>query len=62
VIHWGLLISTIVLGAALLVGVAGVWGASGTVMWVTRIAFLGFLFGSFWSILVRRRDSTPSGG
>jgi uncharacterized membrane protein YiaA len=59
-VHWGLVISTIILGIGLLVGVIGVWGAKGTVMWMMRVAFFVSLFGTFWSIMVRRRDATPS--
>jgi hypothetical protein len=62
VIHWGLLISTAILGVALLVGVSGLWGAEGRVMWVMRVLFLGFLFGTLWSILARRRDADEPGG
>jgi hypothetical protein len=59
VFHWGLMLTAVVLGIALLVGVTGVWGAKGTVMWITRVAFLGALLGTFWSIMARRRDGTP---
>jgi hypothetical protein len=39
-VHWGLVISTIILGLGLLVGFIGVWGAKGTVMWMMRVTFL----------------------
>jgi hypothetical protein len=62
VVHWGLLILSIVLGVALLVGVSGLWGSEGSVMWVTRVLFFGFLFATLWSILTRRRDMTTPDG
>jgi hypothetical protein len=62
VIHWGLLILSIVLGVVLLVGVFGLWGSEGAVMWVTRVLFFGFLFATHWSILTRRRDMTTPDG
>jgi len=59
VVHWGLLFSSVLLGITLLVGVSGVWGTKGTVMWVARVLFFVFLFGAVWSILARRRDAAP---
>lgn len=56
-VHWGLVISTGVLGSALFVGVIGAWGASGTVMWMERVAFAGVLYGTILSLIVRRRDA-----
>lgn len=60
-IHWGMLVSCLVLGTALLIGVTGLWGAKGSVMWLTRVTFVIVLFGTLGSILARRRDLAPPG-
>lgn len=65
VLHWTLLASVAVLGAGQVIlvfglfGGTGIWGPDGSVMKATRVVFFGAIYGSVWSILVRRRDWFP---